>query len=74
MIVLPHAPHLLVKPWERMVSQQGDVDWFTFWLQGYEDPDPAKRDQYTRWEHLRDLQNAEEKAAIQTPGSVSKPN
>jgi hypothetical protein len=27
-----------------------------FWLQGYEDPDDAKADQYRRWEKLCDLQ------------------
>jgi dipeptidyl aminopeptidase/acylaminoacyl peptidase len=55
MVVLPDAPHLLVKPWERQVSQQGNVDWFAFWLKGEEDPSPAKADQYTRWRQMRDL-------------------
>ena len=53
-IYLPGATHLLVKPWERMVSQQGNVDWFTFWLKGQEDPDPNKREQYLRWHCLRE--------------------
>ena len=44
---------MLVKPWERLTSQQGVVDWWRFWLQGYEDPDPAKADQYARWHTLR---------------------
>jgi dipeptidyl aminopeptidase/acylaminoacyl peptidase len=56
-IFLPDAAHLVVKPWERIVAQQGLVDWFRFWLQGYEDPDYLKRDQYRRWEHLCDIQN-----------------
>ncbi len=34
------------------------VDWFRFWLQGYEDPDPAKAEQYKRWRELRKLQPA----------------
>lgn len=29
---IPRGTHLLVKPWERMASQQGNVDWFRFWL------------------------------------------
>jgi len=29
------------------------VDWFKFWLQGEEDPDPAKAAQYARWRELR---------------------
>ncbi len=49
--------HILVRPWERMTSQQGTVDWFRFWLQGYEDPDPTKVEQYRRWHALRALRD-----------------
>ena len=52
---LPDGYHLLVKPWERLVSQLGTVEWFDFWLRGIEDPDSRKRDQYTRWRELRAL-------------------
>ena len=55
-IYLPHGTHLLVKPWDRLISQQGNVDWFRFWLKGEEDADPAKADQYIRWRELRKLQ------------------
>src|SRR5260221_12958702 len=27
---IPRGTHLLVKPWERLTSQQGNVDWFHF--------------------------------------------
>jgi dipeptidyl aminopeptidase/acylaminoacyl peptidase len=54
---LPDGYHLLIKPWERLISQQGTVDWFDFWLQNAEDPDPAKREQYVRWEELRRKSN-----------------
>src|SRR5258708_3475588 len=47
--------HVLEKPWDRMISQQGNVDWFCFWLKGEEDPDPAKVEQYKRWRQLRAL-------------------
>lgn len=57
---LPYGTHLLVKPWERLTSQQGNVDWFVFWLKGDEDPDPAKAEQYKRWRELRKLQEANE--------------
>jgi dipeptidyl aminopeptidase/acylaminoacyl peptidase len=50
------APHILVQPRQRFLSQQGCVDWFDFWLNHYEDPDPAKTAQYTRWRDLRRLQ------------------
>ncbi|PYX63235.1 MAG: hypothetical protein DMG78_32000 [Acidobacteria bacterium] len=50
---LPYGMHLLVKPWERLVSQQGNVDWFNFWLNGVDDPDPLKAAEYERWRKLR---------------------
>jgi dipeptidyl aminopeptidase/acylaminoacyl peptidase len=50
---LPYGTHLLVKPWERLVSQQGNVDWFNFWLNGVNDSDPSKAAEYERWEQLR---------------------
>jgi len=53
MIYIPDGTHILEKPWDRMVSQQGDVDWFCFWLKGEQDPDPAKAEQYKRWHSLR---------------------
>jgi dipeptidyl aminopeptidase/acylaminoacyl peptidase len=53
LVELPDASHLIVKPWERLVAQQGLVDWFRFWLKGAEDSDPAKVGQYTRWRELR---------------------
>lgn len=53
MIHLPLAGHLLERPADRYMSQQGNVDWYAFWLKGEEDPDPAKADQYKRWRILR---------------------
>ncbi len=59
MVVLPDGEHLLQKPWERMVSLQGTVDWFAFWLKGEEAPDAAKAEQYARWRGLRKLQQSQ---------------
>ena len=53
LVYLPFGDHLLQKPLERMASQQGNVDWFRFWLKGEEDSDPAKRKQYARWRKMR---------------------
>jgi dipeptidyl aminopeptidase/acylaminoacyl peptidase len=50
--------HVLTNPAARLASQGGSVDWFRFWLQDYEDPDPDKTEQYKRWKHLRELQDA----------------
>ena len=58
LVYIPDGDHELVKPWEQLTSQQGAVDWYRFWLKGEEDPDPAKREQYTRWRALRRLQQA----------------
>jgi hypothetical protein len=55
LIQLPLAPHEVTKPLDRLASEQGDVDWFDFWLNGHEDPAPEKSSQYVRWRQLRDL-------------------
>ena len=55
LIYIPNGQHILQNPQERYASQQGNVDWFRFWLQGYEDPDPTKRVQYRHWESWRNL-------------------
>jgi len=59
---LPEADHNIVRPWERFASQQNAVDWYRFWLQGYERTEPVTAagesaqslaDQYARWHHLQ---------------------
>jgi hypothetical protein len=54
---LPHGTHILMNPGDRMASQEGDVDWFAFWLKGEDDPDPQKRERYARWHHLGSIQS-----------------
>lgn len=66
LVYLPDGTHILEKPWERMVSQQGDVDWFCFWLKGQDDPDPAKAEQYKRWRELRSLSRSAA-SSVNTP-------
>jgi len=53
LIQLPEAAHEVTKPLDRLASEQEDVDWFDFWLNGYEDPDPTKADEYRRWHMFR---------------------
>ena len=67
MIYIPEGTHILEKPWDRMISQQGNVDWFCFWLKGEEDPDPAKAEQYTRWRELRKLQETNKRSPTANP-------
>jgi dipeptidyl aminopeptidase/acylaminoacyl peptidase len=45
--------HALTNPAVRLASQGGSVDWFRFWLKDEQDPDPAKAEQYARWQKLR---------------------
>jgi dipeptidyl aminopeptidase/acylaminoacyl peptidase len=54
LIYFPEGTHIHQRPLERLESQQGNVDWLRFWLQGYEDPDPAKRSQYQRWQEMKE--------------------
>jgi hypothetical protein len=56
LVLIPDAVHAPVKPLERLVSQQGAVDWLRFWLEGEEDSDQSKIEQYARWRELRKLQ------------------
>jgi dipeptidyl aminopeptidase/acylaminoacyl peptidase len=57
LIEISGGTHVLTNPRQRMVSQGGSVDWFRFWLEGYEDPDPLKKKQYADWRELRKLQD-----------------
>ncbi len=51
--VFAQEPHIKVQPRHKLAVYQRNLDWFRFWLQGVEDPDPAKADQYARWRALR---------------------
>lgn len=59
MIYFPYGQHVLQTPLDRLASEQGNVDWFRFWLQGYEDSDRAKAPQYLGWRKLRNLRRSE---------------
>jgi dipeptidyl aminopeptidase/acylaminoacyl peptidase len=55
-IVRNSDEHVFTNPGQRLLSQGNTVEWFQFWMQGYEDPDPSKVEQYSRWRELRKLQ------------------
>lgn len=57
-----HSSHAMQNPAQLLASEQGAVDWFDFWLNGREDPDSSKRDQYARWEKMCDMQIAADPA------------
>jgi dipeptidyl aminopeptidase/acylaminoacyl peptidase len=74
LIYFPQGTHIHQRPLERLESQQGDIDWMRFWLQTYEDPDPAKRSQYLRWEKLRELRIVDEEAVGTPAAGLPTPN
>lgn len=59
----PNETHEPEHPQARIANLQRNVDWFRFWLQGYERPNPEDPNQYKRWEHLRELREADNKTA-----------
>ncbi|MBB6144387.1 dipeptidyl aminopeptidase/acylaminoacyl peptidase [Silvibacterium bohemicum] len=74
MYYYPDEQHQPDHPKARVASLQRNLDWYRFWLQGYEDPQPAKRDQYEGWEHLRQLRDTDATAATKQQRLESHPN
>lgn len=66
MIMFPEGAHALSRPSERMISLQGNVDWYRFWLKGERRSEliiPSEtaaslKDQYERWEQMETLKRA----------------
>jgi dipeptidyl aminopeptidase/acylaminoacyl peptidase len=55
-IIYADEGHIKNQPKHKYEVYQRNLDWFNFWLQGKEDPDPAKAEQYVRWRDFRKLQ------------------
>ena len=55
MRVFPKETHQLRQPVHQWANFEQQIDWFRFWLKHEEDPNPSKRDQYIRWNKLREL-------------------
>lgn len=45
--------HIKWQPAHLKSIQARNLDWFRFWLQGYEDPAPEKEAQYKHWRNLK---------------------
>jgi hypothetical protein len=56
--VFPNEPHQKFQPKHKLAAYQRNIDWFRFWLQGYERPVEEGNGQYKYWKHLQDLQKA----------------
>ena len=52
----PNEEHAPDHPQARLATLQRNIDWYRFWLQGYERPTPEDKTQYARWWKLRDKQ------------------
>lgn len=48
-IIYPRTGHNLTLPQLMRESAERNLDWFTYWLKGEQDPDPSKAKQYARW-------------------------
>jgi dipeptidyl aminopeptidase/acylaminoacyl peptidase len=57
----PNEEHTPEHPQARLATMQRNVDWYRFWLQGYERPDPEDKFQYARWEKMRQVQDLADK-------------
>jgi dipeptidyl aminopeptidase/acylaminoacyl peptidase len=51
--VFPNEPHNKFQPRHKLAVYERNLDWFRFWLQGHEDSDPQKAEQYRSWEAMR---------------------
>jgi len=52
--VFPDETHIKFQPRHKLAVYERNVDWFRFWLQDYEDPNPIKKQQYVHWREMRD--------------------
>ncbi|MEJ0041572.1 MAG: Atxe2 family lasso peptide isopeptidase [Rhizomicrobium sp.] len=55
MYIYPEEYHNKWQPIHRLAIYERNIDWLRFWLQGYEDSSPTKREQYVRWRKFRAL-------------------
>lgn len=63
-IVYPKTDHNPNLPDIQRESAQRNLDWFEFWLNGREDADTAKAEQYKRWRKMREeWKNREERVS-----------
>jgi hypothetical protein len=67
----PNEGHVKKGPANKWWVFQRNLDWFRFWLQGYEDLGPAKAEQYARWRQMRDQSASQRTAGQETPTSTS---
>ena len=53
LVLYKDEQHNFVRPKARLASMKRKVDWFNYWLLDKKDPNPKHREQYTRWEAMK---------------------
>ncbi len=56
-VVYPNTGHNIYLPSLQLESMNRTLDWFSYWLQGERDSDPAKAAQYARWDTMSKQQH-----------------
>jgi hypothetical protein len=80
MIRIPDGNHSLSRPSERMISLQGNVDWYRFWLRGEErsevvvpgETNASLKEQYVRWRQLAELKAIDDKKPRCPPNRLTQ--
>lgn len=54
--VFPDETHIKFQPRHKLAVYERNVDWFRFWLQDYEDPNPVKAGQYRIWRGMKEAE------------------
>ncbi|HVH87876.1 MAG TPA: prolyl oligopeptidase family serine peptidase, partial [Terriglobales bacterium] len=49
----PDEAHIKIQPRHRLAAYERNLDWFRYWIEDARDSNPAKADQYRRWDKLR---------------------
>jgi len=65
--VFPNEPHQKFQPKHKLAAYERNLDWFRFWLQGYEDPDSVKRAQYAHWREMKKVLSVQQAHAAMRP-------
>jgi dipeptidyl aminopeptidase/acylaminoacyl peptidase len=65
--VFPNEPHQKFQPKHKLAAYERNLDWFRFWLQGYEDPDPAKQAQYVYWQEMKKVLSVQQAHSARKP-------
>jgi dipeptidyl aminopeptidase/acylaminoacyl peptidase len=52
-VIYPKTGHNLERPQLMLDSANRNLDWFEYWILGRKNDDPAKREQYERWEKMK---------------------